>query len=257
VPQFQVTPDDTMPVAEVHIYYSIDPHPQARFWRSADASQEGKTWTAMLPIMSSDQPLFAFANVHYRLPRPQPVPYARPTEAFAISSLMETASPDTLRQAGVKATDKPSLMIDDFSHGWRDWYLLSPDNPHHWQFWTRKITDAKWRGQPGYRLTFDVQTQQANTLIVVLTENFFRSYRGRQQDFVAVVELAGGESSHTVILFLSDFKSVKGKEVLRSWANVDVLGLRAYYDEGDELLGSKAWKGPQPKLRNLRWVENR
>jgi len=257
VPRFQVTPDDAMPVAEVHIYYSTDPHPQARFWRSADAAQDGKTWTAMLPIMSSDQPLFAFANVHYRLKPSRPVPYARPTDTFAISSLLETASPDTLRQAGMKATDKPLLMIDDFFHGWRDWYLLSADNPHHWQFWTRKITDGKWRGQSGYRLTFEVQSQQANTLIVVVTENFFRSYRGRQQDFVAVAELAGGESSHTVSLAPSDFKSVKGKEVLQSWANVDVLGLRAYYDEGDKRLGNKAWKGPQPKLRNLRWVENR
>ena len=104
---------------------------------------------------------------------------------------MHTATPDDLRRAGVKATDAPSLMIDDFTHGWRDWYTLSADNSHHWQFWTRKLTDPKWRGRPGYRLTVDVKTEKPNELVVVLTENFFRSYRGKQQDFVAVVKLGG------------------------------------------------------------------
>jgi hypothetical protein len=130
----------------------------------------------------------------------------------------------------------------------------TPDNPHHWQFWTRKITDPKWRGQPGYRLTFDAQSQQANELIIVLTENFFRQYRGKQQEFVAVAKLAGGEQWQTVSLSPGEFRSVKGEDVLRSWANVDLLGLRAYYDEGGRFLGSKTWKGSQPKLRSLRWI---
>jgi dienelactone hydrolase len=257
VPTFRVIPDSSMPVADVRIYYSVDPHPQARFWRSADATEVGNTWIAKFPLMTLDQPLFAFANVHYRLNKPYPVQFARPTETFAISSMMHTVTPDDLRRAGVKATDSPSLVIDDFSHGWRDWYMLSPDNPHHWQYWTRKITDPKWRGQPGYRLTFDARSEQANELVVVLTENFFRSYRGKQQDFVAVVKLAGGEQWQPVVLSPADFKAVKGEDVLPSWANVDLLGLRAYYVEGGRLLGSKTWKGSQPKLRNLRWLENR
>jgi dienelactone hydrolase len=257
VPIFQVVPDDSMPVADVHIYYSFDPHPQARFWRSADAAWKGNTSTGKLPVLTSDQPLFVFANVHYRLEHPQPVPFAAPTRTFAISSLMHTAVPDDLRRASVKATDAASLMIEDFSHGWRDWYMLSPDNPHHWQFWTRKIADPKWRGRPGYRLAFDARSEQANELVVVLTENFFRSYRGKQQDFVAVVKLAGGEQWQAVPLSPGDFKAENAENALPSWANVDLLGLRAYYDEGGRLLGSKTWKGSLPKLRNLRWLENR
>jgi hypothetical protein len=255
VATLRVTPDDSMPIADVRIFYSVDPHPQARFWRSADGTQEGSIWAAKLPILSLDQPLFAFVNVHYRLKQPQAVLQARPTETFAISSLMYTATPDDLRRASVKATDTVSLVIDDFSHGWRDWYTLSADNPHHWQFWTRKISDPKWQGRPGQRLAFDVRCEKPNDLVIVLTENFFRSYRGKQQEFVTVVKLMGGDSDQAVSLSPEDFKTVDGKSALASWSNVDLLGIRAYHEEGGKLLGSKAWKGPQPSLRNLRWLE--
>ena len=254
VPVFYATPDDSMPVVHVHIYYSVDPDPQARFWRSADAIRIGNTWSARLPIMSSGQPLFAFANVHYRLIEPQPVPFASPTETFAISSWMRTVAPEDLQRAGVKATDTPALLIDDFAHGFQDWYTLSHGNPHHWQFWTRKITDPKWRGRPGYRLTFDVKAEKPNQLVVVVTENFFRPYRGKQQDFAAVVKLMGDDQWQTVSLSPEDFRASDSENVLSSWANVDLLGLRAYYDEGGRLLGSMKWAGSQPTFRNLRWA---
>lgn len=254
VPTLRVTPDGSMTVAGVHLYYSVDPSPQARFWRSANVTKEKDAWTAKLPILSLDQPLFAFANIHYRLKTPQPVPFSQPTETFAISSLLRTATPENLRRAGVKATDAPSLRIDDFPHGLEDWYTLSPDNPHHWQFWTRKLTDPKWRGRPGYRLTVDVKTGKPNELVVVLTENFFRSYRGKQRDFVAVVRLAGGDRWQTISLSPGEFHATEDAKSPSSWNNVDLLGLRAYYDEGGRLLGSKTWAGPQPKLRNLRWT---
>lgn len=253
VPVFQVTPDGSMPIVGVHVYYSIDPDPQARFWRSAAAVRKANNWSARLPIMSPGEPLFAFASVHYRLAKPEPVPFAAPTGNMAISSLLHTATPDELRRAGVKATDSPALLIDDFAHGFRDWYALSPENPHHWQFWTRKVADPKWRGRPGYRLTLDVKAEAPNELVVVLTENFFRPYRGRQQDFTAVVKLAGGARWQTVSLSPWDFRAVGGRAVLSSWAEVDLLGFRAYCDEGDRLLGSKRWAGSRPVFRNLRW----
>jgi dienelactone hydrolase len=255
VPAFSVTPDDSLPIDGVFIYYSIDPDPQARFWRSAHVLREGGTWKGKLPILSSEQPLFAFANVHYRLKEPQPVPFALPTTTFAISSLMHTATSEDLQRENVHAADSPDLLIDDFADGFRDWYRLSPDNPHHWQFWTRKITDPKWRGQPGYRLTFDVQVAEPNDLVVVLTENVFRGYRGKNQDFAAVVKLAGGNQWQTACLSPKDFKAVNDDNALLSWAGVDLLGLRAYCEEGGVLLGRKQWAGPQPQFRNLRWME--
>ena len=257
VPVFRVTPDQLMPIQRVDILYSIDPDPQARFWRTAESQQDGEIWTAKLPILSDDQPLFVFANVHYRLDKPQPVPFARPTSTMAISSPLHTATPPELKTARVKVTDQSSLLIDDFSHGWRDWYLLSADNPHHWQYWTRKITDPKWRGPAGSRLTIDVQTEKPNELVVVVTKNFFRPYRGKSLDFVAVVPLKGGKPT-TISLSPADFTPASKGPPLTSWEQADLLGFRAYYGtrrrEAD--FGSTRWAGKQPTLSNLRWVKH-
>jgi dienelactone hydrolase len=255
VPVFQVTPKTSQPVAKVNIFYSIDPDPQARFWRSAEVKKDGRVWKAKLPILSVDQPLFVFANVHYRLQKPQPVPFARPTSTFAISSMLHTATSEQLKKAGTKATDQPSSLIDDFTHGYRDWYLLSAENPHHWQFWTRKITDPKWRGASGSKLAFDVKTDKPNRLIVVVTENFFRSYRGKNGDFVAVVSLKGSGDWESVTLIAADFKSVKDSSPLKSWKHADLLGFRAYYSErrGTAKFGSMKWAGSRPVFRKLRW----
>ena len=119
IPEFRVTPDSSQPVKLVHCYYSVDPDPRARFWRSAECTLTGATWTAKLPIMSVEQPLFAFANVSYGVPKQGAEPFASPTDQFAISSLLHTIAPEELRLAGVIATDVASTLIDDFSRGWQ------------------------------------------------------------------------------------------------------------------------------------------
>lgn len=54
IPVLQVTPDTSMPIERVQLLYSVDPDPQARFWRTATATREGEVWTASLPILSGD-----------------------------------------------------------------------------------------------------------------------------------------------------------------------------------------------------------
>ncbi len=256
IPMLEVMPDSSQEVAEVHIYYSVDPDPRARFWRSAETKKAGeRLWTGKLPIMSVDQPLFAFANVMYKLNQSESEPHARPTDGFAISSMLHTFAPKDVAANGASATDKADPMIDDFTHGWRDWYKLSPDNPHHWEFSTRKLTDPKWQGQPGQRLTVEVQAEKPNELVIVLTENFFRQYRGKQRELVAVVKLDGGNESQTVMLEPKDFTTSDG-DALSSWSKVDLLSFRAYYDKGETQLGSKSWLGLQPVFRKLWWQDN-
>ncbi|QDU25866.1 Acetyl xylan esterase (AXE1) [Anatilimnocola aggregata] len=252
VPMLEVMPDSSQEVAEVHIYYSVDPDPRARFWRSAEAKRSGDTWTAKLPLLSVDQPLFAFANVVYKLKQSESEPHARPTDRFALSSMLHTVASKEVAANGASATDKADPVIDDFTHGWRDWYTLSADNPHHWEFSTRKLSDPKWQGQPGQRLTVEVQAEKPNELVIVLTENYFRQYRGKQRELVAVVKLNGGKETQTVSLEPKDFKASDG-ETLLLWQNVDLLSFRAYFDKGEKLVGSKSWAGPQPVFKKLWW----
>ena len=253
----EVSPDLSAEIDKVHILYSVDPHPIARFWRTAPAMrQAGDRWIASLPVLSTDQPLFAFANVHYRLPNPVAVQFAQPTKTFALSSQLQTAVPKELQEEKIRATDKLSNLIDDFSRGFQDWYLLSGDNPHHWQYWTRKITDPKWQGQAGEQLTFDVKTEKANQLVVIIKENFFRGYRGRQRELVTVVELSGGDQWQKISLPAAQFQVPDKEEKLADWGHADLLGFRPYYgDRQKKVIGSTRWAGPQPQLRNLRWSQ--
>jgi dienelactone hydrolase len=46
VPELQVTPDSSKNIEAVHVYYSVDPDPRARFWRSTEAEKKEATWTA-------------------------------------------------------------------------------------------------------------------------------------------------------------------------------------------------------------------
>lgn len=252
VPVLEVRPDTSQEVAEVNIFYSVDPDPRARFWPSAEVMKSGDTWTAKLPIMSLEQPLFAFANVVYKLKKSESEPHGKATERFALSSMLHTVAPKDVAANGASVTDKADPEIDDFTHGWRDWYTLSPDNPHHWEFSTRKLTDPKWQGREGQRLTVEVQAEKQNQLVIVLTENFFRQYRGKQKEYVAVVKLNGGKDTQAISLEPKDFKASDG-EALSSWKNVDLLSFRAYYDKGEKLIGSKSWAGPQPVLKKLWW----
>lgn len=252
IPQLQVMPDRKLPIEKVEIFYSLDPHQIARYWRSALVKRTKNGWSASLPLLSAKQPLFAYANVYYRLKTPVEVPFALPSNTFALSSFLQTTTAKELKQANVKISDQPALVIEDFSRGFQDWYRLSPENPKHWQYWTRKVNDPKWQGKPNYRLALDVEVSHPNPLAVVMTENFFRSYRGKQKDFVAVVSLRKGRNS--LVLGPGDFRDSEGRP-LKSWGEVDLLGIRAKHDtEGEMKRPSPEWNGAQPILRKIYWV---
>jgi hypothetical protein len=74
-------------------------------------------------------------------------------------------------------------------------------------------------------------------------------------DVRLVRELAGGARWQTVSFSPEDFHAVGGQESLSSWAELDLLGFRAYADDGESLLGSRSWSGSQPAFRNVRWTQ--
>ena len=84
--------------------------------------------------------------------------------------------------------------------------------------------------------------------MIVLTENYFRSYRGKQKEFAAVVKLSGVQEAQTISLAPGDFRTIDG-ETLTSWERIDLLSFRAYHGN----LGSRNWAGPQPSFKKLNW----
>ena len=97
-----------------------------------------------------------------------------------------------------------------------------------------------------------MQAEKPNELVLVLTENFFRPYRGPSQEFAAVVKLKGGNAAQSIALDPQDFQTTAG-QALAGWQNVDILSLRAYHENNGKLLGSKTWAGDPPQFRKLWW----
>lgn len=255
IPVMRVMPDtSSLPIARVDIYYSIDPDPRARFWRDAMAVKKGDTWEAKLPVLSTDEPLYAFANVYYTLPKTETLPHLPPITEVCLSSLMHSAPSADLKAAGVKATDKKSPLIDDFTRGWHDWYRLNEQNKQFWQNWTRKITDPKWRGPDNAKLSITLTMPETNTITLVLQQNEWRSYRGKKATYICRREVSGAAEPQTLTLSPADFKTSDG-EALANWNQIDQLGLCAQFEDRQPGKRSQPanWKGEIPTFHRAEW----
>ncbi|MBL61833.1 MAG: hypothetical protein CMI30_00335 [Opitutae bacterium] len=256
IPHFKVMPDPKLPVAKVSVFYSEDGDPRSRFFRDAQATKVGKgTWEAHLPKLDLEAPLFAFAHVYYDLPKPEPLSRNRTVEQFCLSSNLLVAKPEELKEAKVKATAKPSLLIDDFKRGFHDWYSLNKNHQSLWQHWTRKVTDSMCRGPDNALLSLHMESERPNSFVIVLQQNTWRSYRGKKGTYVAVVDLKGGKPE-TIRLSPADFKEAQTDTALRTWAEIDELGLCAKYlvKKGKpKTFPESRWQGPRPKLIRLEW----
>ena len=256
LPMLSVKAKPTWPVARCEIYYSVDPDPRARFWRSAEVVRDGDAFTAKLPLHTLDLPLFAFANVYHTLPKPVSLGLLRgdstPVREICISSLLHSTESARLREAKVAATAKISTLIDDFSHGLRDWYRLNADNLAHQETWTRKLTDPMYRGTDGAKLKLTMKMPKTNRLTFVVKENEWRNYRGPRKTFVCEREIQGGDAVQTITLEAKDFSATDA--FLKSWAQIDQLGICAHNPEpAVPAKEPPLWKGPSAEFVRLEW----
>jgi len=264
VPSISVIPDSTLPVKRVDIYCSIDPHTLTRFWRDAKAVRVGQQWQASCPMMSLDQPVFAFANVIYDTP-PHYRRVAQPqgqdnSDTFAISSRVVSVSSRHLQDAGVKVTDAKERLIDDGGRGWHDWYQINWGHPPLWTATTRKIRDAKWRGPDGARLVFDIQTETDNTLVLKFNCNAWGAVEPGKPaiDYTAVKELKGTRGWQAVSVGLNELVATDPKVTLplANWQSVTEFSIspsgETVRDGRKQSVAGKAWRGPR-EFRHLRW----
>lgn len=262
IPVATVTADMVDQVQNVQIYYSINPHSLTRYWRRALTSRSGDTWTAHLPIMSTDMPLFVMANVQY--PQPRPLigsPWTGNSPANFLVSTWETIiDPPALKAAGVKASDRPDRMIQQSFDDWEDWYKIGWGNTSHAQAGTRKLTDPKWRGPDGASLSIDVKDPQGGSFIMSFDVNNWGAYTGlKKSGYYCVKPLAKTDDWQTVNIALSDLKPRSSgiPPLPASWQGITDLqiaaGLHRLPGDPKTILSGGTWPGTR-QLRNLRWT---
>ncbi|MEZ6067411.1 MAG: dienelactone hydrolase family protein [Planctomycetaceae bacterium] len=257
VPLLRVTPDSrTLSVARVEVYYSVDPDPRTRFWRSADVRESGGEYVAALPLHTLDLPLFAFANVYHALSEPVSMAdlpgHARAVTEVCISSLLHSLTPAGLAAARVAITAKPGTLSDVFSRGLRDWYQLNAGNLTHQQTWTRKLNDPFFHGPEGAKLKLTLRMPETNRLTFVVQQNEWRSDRGPRRTAVCTRVIMGSTEPVTLTLAADDFLASDGP--LANWSQIDQLGICAHFTaKGAADTEPQRWRGGESQLVRLEW----
>ncbi len=262
IPSFTVKPDPSKPILSVDIYYTQQGENVGdisdrdnrinRFWHHAKAIKKGNTWTADLPLLATDKPLWAYANVLYSLDEPITGAgyYYRiySTETFNMSSLVQVATPEHLKTTEVKATMKPSRIIESFEGDWEnEWFVYKPNK---WELITHKLYNEKWKAPVNATLSFEVRSAEPNKLVVGI------------DGFAKEIQLKGGSDWQSIVLSSKDFQNALG-EKSPNWADIrefklsanESLKQRAEGEKEKTYLGAE-WKGEKPNFKNMKWVKN-
>ena len=203
-------------------------------------------------MLTTDKPLWAYANVLYSLDEPITGAgyYYRiySTETFNLSSLVRVATPEQLKTAEVKATMKPSRIIETFEADWeKDWFVYKPKK---WELITHKLYNDKWKAPVNAKLTFEIRSAEPNKLVVGI------------DGFAKEIQLKGGSDWQSIVLSAKDFQNALG-EKLPNWADIrefklsanESLKQRAEGEMEKTYLGAE-WKGEKPNFKNLKWLKN-
>ena len=256
VPLITVIPDASKPILSVDIYYTwqgqneedkdVIENTMNRFWHHARAIQNGNQWSAALPLLTTDKPLWVYSNITYPLDKPvvgAGYYYAYYTaDKFTISSAMHMITSGQLKEAGVKATLKPSRVIETFEAGWqKEWFTF--DQTCNWARRTHKLHDEQWMAPSSNALlSLEVLSKRDNKLQLKLDK------------YSTIVEIKGKSVWQEITLKPSDFKLKDDR--LPSWrafgefAIAPVKIVSPKQKEGSEANG---WTGEEPGFRNLRW----
>ncbi len=252
IPLFRVHPDRSLPVDRVDLYYGYGRDPRNRFWTDGRAIESDGVWRADCPVLDLDEPLFALANVYYRLP--ESARRDGDPATFALSTY-RAAYPRQLRESSVQATEQPRRAIDDFSRGFRDWYTLNANNRHHWLFATRKLADPRWEAPRGAKLAFEVTpSEPGNTLAVQLHTDAWRGYARKKRMIWTALFPLDKAGRQRIELNATRFTN-DADEPMDDWAGITELIFRAG-DKAEVPAAArlKPWQGAVPKLSDLRWI---
>jgi|GEM_PF-1355695 len=257
VPELRVRIDRSagLPVENVDIFYGTARDPRIRFLRRAKVEEVTPDIVrGACPVFDTKEPLFAFANITYKMPRPLPArPGKAETDLLTVSSAYQFILPAQLQAAKVKAQPVRERLIDDFSRGFEDWYQLNATNPHHWYYGTRKLVDPTWMGPKGGKLAITLETDAPdNHLAIGIEVNAWQSYTGRKKDvFHAIVSLPEA-GSRQVVLAPGDFKNGQGG-VLVDWDEATELSFMPARRLRDARASKTEWNGSPLVLKELRW----
>ena len=206
------------------MFYTDGRNPLLRFWMTGESIQNADgSWETQCPVIATDEPLMAFANVIYAIDPIQAPnhPYNGQSE-MASTSDYAWAWPDQLKAAGVKTQRIQNRQIDDFSAGLRDWFGDLKNN-YWWSISSRKVANPRFMGPKGAELVFEVNAPEPGTYIGVRAWRNYMNNHISEGQFYGFFELKN-KGWNTVRIKTSDLKNRFGWE-LDDWHKLSMLEL--------------------------------
>ena len=242
-PVFSVTPDDSREILSVEIYYTQQDATDytgrvtamTKCWQHAPATEAEGTWTAILPVFSTDRQLWVYADIRYANDREVFGSGGGPvlsSDTFNLSSLLRMVTPDQLKAAGVKAIEKPSLLIEDFEGEWeKEWIARGQSSKK-----TFKMRSPQYQAPPDARLGIEIRSDKTGRIMLGMEKEKERYHYS--------IKLNGDSEWQQVLLSPSDFKNQKA-ETLKDWHSVDIV-----------ITPATALGWGDLRLRNLKWIRS-
>ena len=247
VPRAIVKPDATRKIKAVDIYYSTETHVITRFWRDGEARAMGGAYVGACPVMSLENPFYAFANITYELEEPFKTKYG--IDRYIITSKELIILPDELAKAGVKATDHPTKLVEDFSRGWHDWY--GSWDKYGGSMTTYKIKDPKWRGSAGENLCLELKSARDTKVELIFTYNKWWAFdpNAKTGKYSVTKELKGSRNWQTISVGVDELQPQTDglpAPITNNWQYIADVTVKARVDEIRKIYWAKGSETPAP-----------
>ena len=221
-------------IEEAKVYYAVNQaNPAVRDWREADLS-EGE---CVLPLFEGEETVFLYPRVRFRngytlsgklTVLTELASVAR--EPFAASQVLYTSAmgTDTFTTFSELASAPVGRGVFLKEGAFKISGICDPRN----RLATYKVNDARFRFHVD-TLNFDICSRQAQSVYVVIYENFNTAGEVR---YVAEVQALGGDMWQPVTLSAKEFKSETSS--LRSFGEVSLL---VFATESEALFNNILW----------------
>jgi len=241
-PVFTVTPDDSREILSVDVYYTEQDNSNyterlvsmSKYWQHATATESEGTWTAPLPVFSTDRQLWVYADIAYANDREIFGSGGGPvlsSNTFHLSSLLRIVTADELKAAGVKANEIPGLLIEDFAEDWeKEWFEKGQKSLK-----TFKLKSPQHQAPLNSKLSIEVKSEKKGRMQL--------SMEKEKDRYHYPIVIKGDSMWQKIVLTPSDFKKRAG-ETPKDWADLDfVISLPA------------GWEWEDLEMRNLKWIK--
>ena len=235
-----ITPDQSKPIAWIDIYYTQDaqyndyPQIKSRFWKYAHPVKQGGQVVAALDLYGMEQPLWIFANVHYKLEKSRDdYKFKNHSDEFTVTSRMIMKSNDELRAAGTKATGSVSTIVESFDKQWeKNWYFPRGGRlpMESWCLNDQSVAIPEYG-----KLVIKVKSQEQNRLRVGINDY-------KAGDYSAEFTLKGGDAVETIEVYPFMLNKKEGG-CMSDWQDVPRSRIA--------LGAAGRWQGIQPEFKQI------